>query len=209
MTSTLTDADWYLNWASLEPITWPDLHRRACHEAANSWDVYTQAVRERDAGSERAALAAPRLLLTRRAHIHSRSQGINLILGEWSLATNYDAPVDLDDDATVADLRQLFTEQLSVYANAPAVVGAFYWTLRMGSGWDPRPDPKATDPETAGPRGQLAGTSASRSLPDFPFKVWSLLEMGAHGIVSKLDEPLDDACADVPADFVPGVRPPA
>ena len=69
--------------------------------------------------------------------------GIKLILGEWSLATNHDAPLDLDDAATVADLRQLFDEQLGVYANAPAVVGAFYWTLRMGSGWDPRPVPSA------------------------------------------------------------------
>jgi hypothetical protein len=152
--------DWYLNWASAPGVDleWSDLHRRACHEARDSWSAY--------------ALA-----------------GQHLILGEWSLATNHDKPLDLENATTVRELRQLFNEQLSVYSSSPEVVGAFYWTLRMGSGWDPRPT--ADDP---GPR-QVNGTSASKSLPAFPFKVWSLLEMASHGIVSRLDDPVSDACA--------------
>ena len=40
--SALPAADWYLNWAAVGTLPWSDLHRRACHEAANSWSVYTQ-----------------------------------------------------------------------------------------------------------------------------------------------------------------------
>jgi len=158
----LIDHHWYLNWASAPGVTltWPDMHRRACHEAVNSWQSYTDA-------------------------------GVRLVLGEWSLAVNHDAQLDIDNATIVAELRQLFAEQLSVYANAPAVRGAFYWTLRMGSGWDPRPG------ADGGPT-QLDGTSAARSLPDFPFKVWSLLEMARAGVVTRIDEPRADACANVP-----------
>ena len=79
------------------------------------------------------------------------------MLGEWSLATNHDKPLDLDDPVIVKELRQLYREQLHVYSSSKLVEGAFYWALRMGSGWDPRP----TD---GYPKGrQLWGTSASKS----------------------------------------------
>ena len=151
------DHHWYLNWASAPGVTlpWSDLHRRACHEAANSWSSYTD------------------------AHVR-------IVLGEWSLATNHDAPLDLDDPHTRAELRRLFHEQRHVYATSPTVVGAFYWTLRMGSGWDPRPD---------APARQAAGSSASRSLPSYPFKVWSLLEMAAHGVIDSVKPDAADASA--------------
>ena len=78
-------------------------------------------------------------------------------------------------------LTQLFREQLSVYTSDPTVVGAFYWTLRMGSGWDPRPT-------AAAPRGaQAPGSSAWRSRQGYPFAVWSLLEMAHAGIVPRMD----------------------
>ena len=69
------------------------------------------------------------------------------------------------------------------------VRGAFFWTLRMGSGWDPRP--------AAGyPHGrQLEGTSAWKSLANYPFKVWSLLELTAAGVATPLNLPYEGTCA--------------
>ena len=85
------------------------------------------------------------------------------IVGEWSLATNMDARIDISRPEVAAHLGRLYREQLDVFARSPAVMGAFFWTLRMGSGWNPRP----TD---AHPHGQqLDGTSAWRSKPGYPF----------------------------------------
>ena len=62
----------------------------------------------------------------------------------------------------------------------------------MGSGWDPRPT-------KAHPHGtQLAGTSSSTSAAEYPFKVWSLLEMARLGIATPLDKPYADACDGQP-----------
>ena len=59
--------------------------------------------------------------------------------------------------------------------------GAFFWTLRMGSGWDPRPT-------KAHPHGrQVDGSSAWRSLRGYPFPVWSLLEMSVAGVATPLN----------------------
>ena len=64
-----------------------------------------------------------------------------------------------------------------------------FWTLRMGSGWDPRPS-------EAHPHGhQLASSSAWRSLPGYPFPVWSLLEMARAGIAVPLNESYTGACS--------------
>ena len=61
------------------------------------------------------------------------------------------------------------------------MVGSFFWTLRMGSGWDPRPT-------AAAPRGaQAAGSAADTSLPGYPYRVWSLLEMARLGVVTPLN----------------------
>ncbi len=157
----LVDHHWYLNWASPDGtmLGWDELHRRACHEAAASWSVYTAARQP-------------------------------IILGEWSLATNHDAPLDLSDGETRANLARLFREQLDVYASARGVIGSFYWTLRMGSGWDPRPS-------EAAPRGsQAAGSSARSSLAGYPYRVWSLLEMAELGVATPLNESAGgSACA--------------
>ena len=130
-----------------------------------------------------------------RAHVRQvdeyAAHGQQIIVGEWSIATNHDEPRDLTDPETVRELTKLYQEHLHMFnTKAPAVLGHFYWTLRMGSGWDPRPS------ETH-PRGrQVEGTSPSRSLPGFPFRVWSLLEMASLGIATPFDRSYEGACAD-------------
>jgi hypothetical protein len=117
---------------------------------------------------------------------------VPVVVGEWSLATNHDAPLDLGHAPTVAHLRRLYDEQLAVYTRDPHVVGAFYWTLRMGSGWDPRPTAGAPDGR------HVDGATPWRSLDGYPFKVWSLLEMAAASIAGPLDgSHLDGACVGI------------
>ena len=113
-------------------------------------------------------------------HVYSDARQA-LILGEWSVATNHDAPLDIDDPATARELRRLFLEQLHIFTSAPGLVGSFYWTLRMGSGWDPRPTDNHPDGR------QREGTSAWRSARDYPFRVWSFLEMAAAGVATPLN----------------------
>lgn len=159
----LADHHYYLNWQCPAGalFSWDEIHRRAC---------MLEAELEAHEVDEYAA------------------HGQKIIVGEWSMATNLDAPRDLDDPQTVAHLRRLFREQLEQFAKKPNVVGHYYWTLRMGSGWDPRPT-------NAHPKGrQLEGTSASRSLPDYPFRVWSLLEMASLGIATRLDASYEGTC---------------
>ena len=112
-----------------------------------------------------------------------------LVFGEWSLAVNHDAPLDLSHPETRHELAQLFAEQLHVFSSTPGFSGAFFWTLRMGSGWDPRP----TKDHPSGR--QVEGSSAWKSLPGYPFPVWSLLEMAAMGIASPIDASHTTACA--------------
>ena len=89
---------------------------------------------------------------------------------------------------TRAQLIQFYKEQLEVFAATPGVGGAFFWTLRMGSGWDPRPS-------DAHPHGQQAdGTSAWKSLPGYPFPVWSLLEMAEAGVAAPLNASYAGTC---------------
>ena len=72
------------------------------------------------------------------------------------------------------------------------VRGAFFWTLRMGSGWDPRPTDAAPDGR------QRDGTSAWRSRPGYPYTVWSLLEMAREDIIEAMDaESVFGACDGV------------
>lgn len=147
----LIDHHWYLNWATYEGNTL-------------AWgDMHARACHE-----------------ARNSWSAYAQAGVSLVLGEWSLATNHDAPIDLSNQTIRAELARLFDEQLEVYSTDKAVVGHFYWTLRMGSGWDPRPT-------EASPNGrQIEGTSASKSVPGFPFKVWSLLEMAENGIITSV-----------------------
>ena len=102
--------------------------------------------------------------------------GLRVVIGEWSLATQLDADdQDLDDDATAAFLRRFYANQVSAYLTGAH--GHFYWNLRMGSGWDPRPTADS-------PRGrQLPGSSAYNARPGFRFSAWSFLALLQRRIV--------------------------
>jgi hypothetical protein len=62
-------------------------------------------------------------------------------VGEWSDATNLDgaAFTDISQPAIVKQLATLHANQMSLMYTAPNTVGQFYWSLRMGSGWNPVP----------------------------------------------------------------------
>lgn len=86
-------------------------------------------------------------------------------------------------------LTQLYREQLETFRSRKEIRGAFFWTLRMGSGWDPRPSEEF-------PHGrQVEGTSAWKSAFGYPFKIWSLLEMATEGIATPLNLPYEGTCA--------------
>jgi len=165
----MVDHHFYLNWLDVDPATrvidptnpddpkccmpWAEIHRRAC------------------AGSKAKGVGW-------QVYVEARQK---LIIGEWSLAVNHDQRLDLTDYETRYNLRRLYQEQLETFSATPGFSGAFFWTLRMGSGWDPRPT-------KAHPHGrQVDGSSAWRSLPGYPFPVWSLLEMGVAGVATPLN----------------------
>ena len=120
----MLDVHWYLNWAGdfkaggdespdKSARAWDKIHFRACHSPASTWDWCSK-----------------------------YGNDVPVVLGEWSLATNHDAPLDLSDATTARELRHMYAEQLAVYtfgkawanqSDAP-LVGHFFWTLRMGSG---------------------------------------------------------------------------
>ena len=177
----MIDVHWYLNWAgdfkasedaSPSERAWPTIHSRACHSPKMTWNW----------------CSAP-------------GNDIPVMLGEWALASNHDAPINLEDHATARELKQMYAEQLSLYSYGRAwanesdpapLVGHFFWTLRMGSGWDPRPT-------AAHPHGrQVGGSTASRSLSGYPFQVWSLLELAAYKIATPMSEADSRACEGVP-----------
>lgn len=165
----ISDHHYYLNWQGWmlppgELMPWAEMHRRACVLEAE----HEQRVLE----------------------LYSNVKQ-DVIIGEWSLATNMDAPLDLNDPDVIGSLKTLYRAQLEAFSKVDVIRGAFFWTLRMGSGWDPRP----TD---AFPNGrQLDGTSASRSLDGYPFQVWSLLEMERMGVATALNQPYKGTCAAV------------
>ena len=88
-------------------------------------------------------------------------------------------------------LSRLYREQLAAFGATPRFRGSFFWTLRMGSGWEPRPSESY-------PYGrQLEGSSAWRSLRGYPYAVWSLLEMAAAGIATPLNASSTRAVAGI------------
>lgn len=94
-------------------------------------------------------------------------------IGEWSDATNLDIPQfnNISDPIIVSHLKQLHANQLSLYYTSENVIGAFYWTIRMGSGWRPWPTAKY-------PKGfQLPNSSSKSSLTTFDKRVWNFLEL--------------------------------
>lgn len=167
----LSDHHYYLNWQGWmlppgEKMPWKELIRRACIlEAENNWHVVDEY-----------------------AEVEQE-----IIIGEWSLATNMDAPLDLADSDTLANLGLLYKAQLEAFGKVGVIRGSFFWTLRMGSGWDPRPT--ATHPHGK----QVGGTSGSKSADGYPFQVWSLLEMARLGVATPLDKSYEGTCAAIAA----------
>ena len=166
------DHHYYLDWQAccglapgvpaLNSMPWDEIHRRACRLEAegNAHDIDVYG-----------------------------NVGLEVMVGEWSLATNMDAPMDLKDEATRKQLIQFYREQIETFSSRKEIRGAFFWTLRMGSGWDPRPSEHH-------PHGvQLPGSSAWHSFEAYPFKIWSLLEMKAAGIASPLNQKYAGTCA--------------
>jgi hypothetical protein len=123
----VADHHYYLNWQAPVGTTmgWPEIHHRACAPATHA--AATECV-----DSEGLPVGDCSVLVYELAKQPA-------IVGEWSLATNHDALLDLSSPDTVRHLARLYKEQLEVFALNPSVRGAFFWTLRMGSGWDPRP----------------------------------------------------------------------
>lgn len=166
------DHHYYLDWQAccgtapgvpaLNSMPWDEIHRRTCRLEAegNAHDIDVY------------------------GHV-----GLEVMVGEWSLATNLDAPMDLDDAETVAQLKHFYEEQLETFSSRKEIRGSFFWTLRMGSGWDPRPT--AEHPNGV----QLAGTSAWKSYAAYPFKIWSLLEMKRAKIAGPLNGLYLGTCA--------------
>ena len=159
----LADHHYYLNWQSPvgEDLPWDEIHRRAC-------------VREAEGAAHAVDFYA--------------ENSLPLIVGEWSLAVNHDIKHDLTDKKVVENLSKLFKEQVYAFTTLPEIRGHFFWTLRMGSGWDPRPS-------DGYPKGkQLEGTSAWKSLEEYPFAVWSLLEMAAVGVAANFKGNYAELC---------------
>merc|ERR1719424_111821 len=146
----MVDHHFYLNWLDVDPATrvvdptnpddpkccmpWAEIHRRAC------------------AGSKAKGVGW-------QVYVEARQK---LIIGEWSLAVNHDQRLDLTDYETRYNLRRLYQEQLEAFSATPGFSGAFFWTLRMGSGWDPRPT-------KAHPHGrQVDGSSRGARCPATP-----------------------------------------
>lgn len=69
---------------------------------------------------------------------------LSVLIGEWSLASNLDDPQfeNVDNPDVRAFLSKFFADQVSLWQATTGVVGQFYWTARMGSGWEPRPTPE-------------------------------------------------------------------
>ena len=107
-----------------------------------------------------------------------RRAGFKTVIGEWSLATDLDRWHNLSDPETASFLRLFGSNQLSAYLSDPHVVGLFFWSVRMGSGWEPRPS--GTHPAGR----QLLGSTADVSLPGYTFGAWSFLELLRHRILA-------------------------
>ena len=147
------DHHWYLNWAA--------------------------SLAPSSAGGRCTAARATR----RRRRGRRTRAGVPLVLGEWSLATNHDEPLDLRDAATRAELRRLYRERARrlVLVVAERRRRLLLDRLRMGSGWDPR---HATD---AAPDGGTGWHQPAAQPPGYPYTVWRRREMAREDIIEAMD----------------------
>jgi aryl-phospho-beta-D-glucosidase BglC (GH1 family) len=111
--------------------------------------------------------------------------GLSTLVGEWADAIDLNSPAttNIDDAKVRADLSSLHADQVSVWESTPGTVGHFYWTLRQGSGWDPRPN-ATKDPKFNGGH-QMEGTAWDKSLKSFGTRNWNLGELIREGIAKR------------------------
>jgi hypothetical protein len=93
-------------------------------------------------------------------------QGLATVVGEWADAIDLNSPAttDIDDPGVRADLASLLADQVSLFESTPGTTGHYYWTVRQGSGWDPRPNASLGAQFV---HHQLRGTAWNRSLQAF------------------------------------------
>jgi len=152
--ATIVDFHNYYNWDGSE--TWSQLSSLVCGpNSASPWNQYV-----------------------------TSNPPQSLWIGEWSDSSNLgDQAYNNFSDPGVADnLATFHANQMSLYFTSPYVIGQFYWTLRMGSGWKPWPTDDC--PEGC----QVAGTSSSQSLLSFQYRVWNLLELMENNIAQPLSK---------------------
>eukprot|EP01062_Namystynia_karyoxenos_P004652 TRINITY_DN11656_c0_g1_i1.p1 TRINITY_DN11656_c0_g1~~TRINITY_DN11656_c0_g1_i1.p1 ORF type:complete len:642 (+),score=158.46 TRINITY_DN11656_c0_g1_i1:75-1928(+) len=147
-TSILVDYHNYYNWEG--PMGWEGLRERICRTTQTSceWGQFI-------------------------------ASGLQTAIGEWSVGTNMaDSKYwNLNDTNCRRELATLYANQISMYKSIPGTVGMFYYSLRMGSGWDPRPSSEF-------PNGrQVNGTAWDTSIPSYASRHWNLGELKRLGIV--------------------------
>ena len=88
------------------------------------------------------------------------------MIGEWADAIDLNSPAttDIDDASVRSNLASLRADQISLFESTPGTTGHYYWTIRQGSGWDPRPN-ASSNPMFSGH--QLKGTAWNHSLKSF------------------------------------------
>jgi hypothetical protein len=103
------------------------------------------------------------------------------VIGEWADAIdlNSHATTDIDDASVRSNLTSLLADQISLFESTAGTTGHYYWTIRQGSGWDPRPN-ASTNPMFSGH--QLKGTAWNRSLRSFRTRNWNLGELVRVGV---------------------------
>ena len=151
----LIDYHQYLNWDG--SLSWQQLANIVCDMTSSSstWSQYTNA-------------------------------GLPVVIGEWSCSTNLGdkAFTDLSDPSVVSHLRTLYANQMSLFAahggDSPNSVGQHHWSLRLGSGWDPRPTSNSPN------GGQVSGSAWDTSLSGFGDAVWNLGELIRVGVAQPL-----------------------
>jgi hypothetical protein len=94
---------------------------------------------------------------------------LSTLIGEWSnaIAQNSHATSDIDDATQRAAMSKLWADQVSLFESVPGgrTAGQFYWTIRQGSGWDPRPALNSTAAATSSSRSTTTMTRVSRRRP--------------------------------------------
>jgi len=140
----------YYNWDG--PLSFAQVRGKVCDTTAGScgWAQYLQA-------------------------------GLSVVIGEWADAIDNNKPPtdDIDDPAVRDNLASLFADQVSMFESTDGTTGHYYWAMRMGSGWDPRP-------EAAAGGHQVKGTAWDRSLKSYGDRTWNLGELARVGVVKSL-----------------------